>query len=637
MSKNVVMALPLEDYAIIGDTHTAALVGRDGSIDWLCLPRFDSPACFARLLGNDEHGYWKIAPSGEITGSRRHYRKDSLVLETEFDTAEGTVRVVDCMPIRENNPEVVRLVQGVHGKVTVRMELVVRFSYGSVIPWVRRLDGMRSIVVGPDALSFWAPVEVHGENMATVAEFTIASGQQVSFMLAWYPSHDSPPRPVDGQFIVEDTELCWQEWASQCTYNGRWRDLVVRSLITLKALTYQPTGGIVAAATTSLPETLGGIRNWDYRYCWLRDATFTLNALMRGGYHDEAVAWRDWLLRAVAGDPSKLQIMYGPAGERRLAEWEAEWLPGYEGSRPVRIGNAAAGQFQLDVYGEVMNALHESRRVGIHPGGPAWDLQLALLDFLEDGWRKPDEGIWEVRGPRRHFTHSKIMAWVAMDRAVKAVEQFGLEGPVDKWRKIREEIKEEVLREGFDTEKGSFTQYYGSKSLDASLLMIPLVGFLPASDPRVRSTVDAIQSELMEDGLVLRYRAEDAHEVDGLEGKEGAFLACSFWLADCLNLMGRHQEATDLFERLISLTNDVGLLSEEYDSKSQRLVGNFPQAFSHVSLVNTAFNLDHHESSSQTVRRAIAATHFSGKGWHRRRTSLSSSIHRPPKNSRGGQ
>ncbi|HEX4217540.1 MAG TPA: glycoside hydrolase family 15 protein [Acidimicrobiales bacterium] len=585
------MTLPIEDYGIIGDLHTAAMVGRDGSIDWLCLPRFDSAACFSNLLGTEEHGRWKIAPKGAHLATHRRYRGDSLVLESEFVTREGTVRLIDCMPIRQEHPEVVRLVEGVKGRVSMRMDLTIRFGYGQIVPWVRRLDGTLTAIAGPDGLSLWTPVHTRGEDYHTVADFSVSEGQQIPFTLGWFPASDEPPRPVDALYAIEDTETWWHEWVAQCTYNGPDREAVVRSLITLKALTYQPTGGIVAAATTSLPETLGGSRNWDYRFCWLRDATLTLESLMRGGFYEEAMAWRDWLLRTVAGDPSQLQIMYGAGGERRLDEWEVDWLPGYEGSTPVRIGNAASGQFQLDVYGEVMSALYEATQAGDSPSDPAWDLQCALMDFLETGWRKPDDGIWEVRGPQRHFTHSKVMAWVAVDRAIKMVENCRSEGPVDKWRALRQEIHTQVTTQGFNAKKSSFTQYYGSDALDASLLMIPLVGFLPASDPRVRGTIEAIERELVDGGFVLRYRAESAGDVDGLSGREGAFLACSFWFSDCLSMIGRDHDARTMFDRLLELRNDLGLLSEEYDTVAGRLVGNFPQAFSHVSLVNTASKL----------------------------------------------
>ena len=585
------MALPIEDYGIIGDLHTAALVGRDGSIDWLCLPRFDSAACFAKLLGDDDHGSWKLAPKGSHGATHRHYRGETLVLESEFVTDEGTVRVIDCMPIRQQHPEVVRLVEGVRGKVTMEMTLTIRFGYGQIVPWVRKTDGTLNAIAGPDGLSLWTTADCQGRDFSTVAEFTVNEGQRVPFSLTWFPANEDPPRPVDAAYAILDTELWWNDWVSQCTYEGDYREAVVRSLITLKALTYEPTGGIVAAATTSLPETLGGSRNWDYRFCWLRDATLTLESLMRGGFYQEAMAWRNWLLRATAGDPSQMQIMYGAAGERRLDEWEVDWLPGYEGSAPVRIGNAAAGQFQLDVYGEVMSALYESEPSGQGGDTPTWEFQLSLMDFLRDGWREPDDGIWEVRGPRRHFTHSKVMAWVAIDRAIKTAEEYGREAPIEQWKEIRQEIHDQVCDQGFNVSMGSFTQYYGSDQLDASLLMIPLVGFLPAHDPRVRGTVEAIERELVDGGFVLRYRTADTGDVDGLSGREGAFLACSFWLADCLSMLGRDHDARQLLDRLMGLRNDLGLLAEEYDAVAGRMVGNFPQAFSHVSLVNSAAKL----------------------------------------------
>ena len=623
------MALPIEDYGIIGDLHTVALVGRDCSIDWLCLPRFDSGACFAKLLGTEDHGSWRIAPKGAGLATNRHYRGDTLVLESEFVTDEGTVRIIDCMPIRQQHPEVVRLVQGVLGTVTMQMDLTIRFGYGQVVPWVRHTDGTLTAVAGPDALSLWTPVPTSGGDLSTTAEFTVSEGQTVPFSLSWYPATETPPRPVDALYAISDTEQWWQEWAAQCTYQGEFRDAVVRSLITLKALTYEPTGGIVAAPTTSLPEALGGGRNWDYRYCWLRDATLTLESLMRGGFYSEAMAWRSWLLRATAGDPSQMQIMYGPAGERRLDEWEADWLPGYEDSRPVRIGNAAAGQFQLDVYGEVMSALYESAQPGDHDGGPAWELQRALMEFLETGWREPDDGIWEVRGPRRHFTHSKVMAWVAIDRAIKTVEEFGVEGPVERWRQIRQEIHDQVCEQGFNASKGSFTQYYGSDQLDASLLMIPLVGFLPATDPRVKATIEAVERELIEGDFVLRYRTAESGEVDGLTGREGAFLACSFWLADCLSLLGRDHDARQLLDRLLALRNDLGLLSEGYDPVAGRLVGNFPQAFSHVSLVNSASKISgHHKPTTAHVFSGLARQAMAGDrptGMARRHMSMATS------------
>jgi len=598
---------PIEDYALIGDTHTAALVARDGSIDWMCVPRFDSSACFAALLGDNRHGRWQIKPKGEVRAVRRRYRQHTLVLETDMETESGTIRVTDCMPTRETNPVVVRLVQGLSGTVDMRMELVVRFDYGSTVPWVYNQDGLLTAIAGPDALSLWSSEETRGEDLTTVAEFTVVAGSESSFVLSWYPSHTMPPRPLAARWAIEDTVRYWQGWSDSCTYEGPYKDAVLRSLITLKALTYAPTGGIVAAPTTSLPEALGGNRNWDYRYCWLRDATLTLMSLMGGGYHEEAAAWRDWLLRAVAGDASRIQIMYGAAGERRLEEYELEWLPGYEASRPVRVGNAAAGQFQLDVYGEVMDALYQAHcdldaRDPLHVSDPAWGLQMELMKFLEEGWSRPDDGIWEVRGPQRHFTHSKVMAWVAFDRAVHAVEQLGLDGPVDRWRQIRDQLHTEICDQGWNPKVGAFTQYYGSDQLDASILMLPMVGFLPPSDERVVATVDAVQRELMHDGFVLRYRTSDDADgsVDGLSGREGAFLACSFWLVDDLALMGRADEARELFERLLGLSNDVGLLAEEYDPVAGRMVGNFPQAFSHVGLVHAARSL---ASAGETTRR----------------------------------
>jgi GH15 family glucan-1,4-alpha-glucosidase len=594
------MTLPIEDYAVIGDLHTAAIVGKNGSIDWLCLPHFDSPSCFSRLLGDESHGFWQLAPAGgdsAIVATRRSYRKDSLVLDTEFETATGTVRVTDCMPVCDSNTHLVRLVEGISGTVDMHMELAVRFDYGEVVPWVTSTDGLIRLTAGPDALALWHRVEPVGQDMRTVADFTVKEGQQVPFTFFWFPSHEEPPPPLDVQYAINLTDAHWREWASRCTYEGTYRDAVVRSLITLKALTFEPTGGIVAAATTSLPEAIGGSRNWDYRYCWLRDATLTLESLMRGGYFEEAMAWRDWLLRAVAGDVSRLQIMYGPAGERRLEEWEASWLPGYAGSAPVRIGNAASGQYQLDVYGEVMSALYSSAHAeGVHSRS-AWALQTQLVQFLETGWAEPDDGIWEVRGPRRHFTHSKVMAWVAVDRAVKTLEEWpGLEGPLEEWRVLRHKIFTEVCEKGYNKEVGAFTQYYGSDQLDASVLMIPLVGFLPATDPRVVSTVEAVEKGLVEGGFVLRYRTADDGSVDGLSGREGAFLACSFWLVDCLHMIGRTKDAEEMFGRLLDLRNELGLLSEEYDAVDGRLVGNFPQAFSHVSLVNSACRLTGHDA-----------------------------------------
>jgi GH15 family glucan-1,4-alpha-glucosidase len=578
--------LRIEDYALIGDLQTAALVGRDGSLDWLCLPRFDSPACFAALLGGPEHGRWRIAPVGGVRATERRYRDATLVLETDFRTADGTVRLVDCMPPRGEEPDVVRLVQGLEGRVELEMELVLRFDYGRVVPWVRRLDGHRLAVAGPDAVRLDAGVPTYGEDLTTRARFSVAAGEEVPFVLTWYPSQVPAPAPVVADRAVDDAEAFWRAWSGRCLVPD---PLVRRSLITLKALTYAPTGGIVAAATTSLPEQLGGVRNWDYRFCWLRDATLTLLALLDGGYVDEARAWRDWLLRAVAGDPRAMQIMYGPAGERRLPELELDWLPGYEGARPVRIGNAATSQFQLDVYGELMDALLRAREVGLEPDEHAWRLQRVVLDFLESAWSRPDEGIWEVRGPRRHFVHSKVMAWVAFDRAAKTVERFGLQGDADRWRRESAEIHREVCERGWDADRRTFTQSYGSRALDAALLMLPRVGFLPGDDPRVLGTIEAVQRELCEDGFVLRYPTEEAD--DGLPPGEGAFLPCSFWLVDALALAGRRDEARRLYDRLTGLANDVGLLSEEYDPGAKRLVGNFPQAFTHVALVHSALAL----------------------------------------------
>jgi GH15 family glucan-1,4-alpha-glucosidase len=586
------MPARIEDYALIGDTQTAALVARDGSIDWLCLPRFDSPACFAALLGGPEHGRWLLTPAGGIQRVSRRYLGHSLVLATEFQTASGTVRIVDCMPPRGREPDVVRMVEGVSGEVAMRMELIIRFDYGSIVPWVQKADGVLWAIGGPDALSLYTPVKTHGAGLTTQAEFVVKAGERIPFLLVWHPSHEPIPRPIDSLTAAAETRTWWEEWTARCCYQGPWREQVIRSLITLKALTYGPTGGIVAAATTSLPEQIGGVRNWDYRFCWLRDATFTLGALMSAGFTSEATAWRNWLLRAVAGDPEDLQIMYGARGERRLTELVLEWLPGYEGSRPVRIGNAAVHQFQLDVYGEVMDALHVARVSNIEPDPAAWALQRHLMDALETKWREPDEGIWEVRGPRRHFTHSKLMAWVAFDRAIGSSEGFGLEGPVDKWRRIRQEIHDEICRVAYDRERGSFVQSYGSHELDASLLTMPLLGFLPATDPRIVGTVNAIEKELTWHGFVQRYAMHHGSaDVDGLPPGEGTFLLCSFWLADCYTMMQRHDDAARLFERLIGLANDVGLLSEQYDPESRRMLGNFPQAFSHVGLISTALRL----------------------------------------------
>jgi GH15 family glucan-1,4-alpha-glucosidase len=579
----------IEDYGLIGDTQTAALVGRDGSIDWLCLPHFDSGACFTALLGDANNGRWLIHPSPAARSIQRRYRPETLILETDFHTESGEVRIIDFMTPRRGEPDLIRIVEGLRGEVPMRMELVIRFDYGSIVPWMRKMDGHLRAIGGPDALSLWTDVPTRGEGLTTEAEFLVQAGDRVPFLLMWHPSQTASPPPFDTLQALEDTQRWWEEWCHHCTYQGAWREQVLRSLITLKALTFAPTGGIVAAPTTSLPERIGGVRNWDYRYCWLRDATYTLYALMIGGYTEEAAAWRNWLLRAVAGDPSSLHIMYGMRGERRLPELELPWLRGYESSRPVRVGNAAATQLQLDVYGEVMDALHLARRAGLASDPDAWALQRALIGHLELAWREPDEGIWEVRGPRRHFTHSKVMAWVAFDRAVKAVERHNAPGPVERWRQLRADVHAEVCRDGFDPRRNTFTQYYGSEDLDASLLMIPLVGFLPASDPRVLGTVAAIERELMLNGFVQRYRPKQ--HIDGLPEGEGAFLACTFWLADNYALQGRREEAVRLFERLLRLCNDVGLLAEEYDPHEQRQLGNFPQAFSHVMLINTARNL----------------------------------------------
>jgi GH15 family glucan-1,4-alpha-glucosidase len=583
------MAL-IEDYALLGDLQTGALVSRDGDIDWLCLPRFDSPACFAALLDDEEAGNWRIAPASGGPATRRRYRDDSLILETEWDTPDGTVRVVDCMPPRGDEPDLVRIVEGVSGRVPMHMVLRLRFDYGHIVPWVRRNGPDLVAIAGPDAVWLRTPVPLHGEDLSTVAEFEVGPGDRVPFVMTYAPSHLPRPEPVDAERALVDTERYWTDWISRCRYSGKWEADVRGALVVLKALTYAPTGGIVAAATTSLPEQLGGSRNWDYRYCWLRDATFTLQALLGTGFVSEASAWREWLVRAVAGDPSKLQIMYGLDGSRRMPEYELPYLSGYENSAPVRIGNAAADQFQLDVWGEVLDGLHLARDAGMPTDNTAWDVQRALLDYLEGHWRDPDNSLWEVRGPRRDFVHSKVMAWAGVDRAVQTVEHHDLDGPVDRWRALRDEIHNDVCAKGFDAERNTFTQFYGSRVLDAALLLIPRVGFLRWDDPRVAGTVDAVQTELaLDDGLLQRYRYE--HGVDGLPGEEGAFLACTFWLADALHGIGRIDEAATLFERLLALRNDVGLLSEEYDATSGRQVGNTPQAFSMVGLINTARQL----------------------------------------------
>jgi GH15 family glucan-1,4-alpha-glucosidase len=607
------MPLPIEDYALIGDCHTAALVGHDGSIDWLCLPRFDSGACFAALLGGPEHGRWLIAPGTDVRRVRRKYRDGTLILETEFETNEGAVRIIDCMPLSNERWDVLRIVEGLSGRVTMRMELIIRFDYGAIVPWVQRSGDTLLATAGPDTLELHTEVAVHGENMKTAAEFSVSKGERTHFALNYRPSHEATQQAIDPEQTLAATENHWRKWSERCAFQGRWRDAVVRSLITLKALTYAPTGGIVAAPTTSLPEQQGGMRNWDYRYCWLRDATFTLNALLLAGYQDEAVAWREWLLRAAAGSPEDLQILYSVTGQRRLDEYEIGWLPGYGGAVPVRVGNAASQQFQLDVYGEVMDTLHLARAAGLEPEPAAWRIQVALLEFLESNWQRSDEGIWEVRGPRRHFTHSKVMAWVAFDRAVKDAARYGLDGPVERWRQVRDAIHAQVCESGFDSQRNAFVQSYGSPHLDASLLLIPQVGFLSPEDPRVRGTVEAIERELVVDGLVLRYST--ATDVDALPPGEGTFLPCSFWLADSLVLTGRREEGEALFERLLALRNELGLLSEEYDTGARRMLGNFPQALTHMALINTArlLSIPAHQvrHASEKGERPAAATQTS--------------------------
>lgn len=590
------MSARLEEYALIGDTHTAALVSRGGSIDWLCLPRFDSAACFAALLGDHRHGYWSLAPRGSRWRARRAYRDDTLVLETIFSTGSDEVRLIDCMPVRDKRAQLVRRVEGVRGRMPMRTELAPRYDFGRVVPWFRQRGRRWLALAGPDQLTLDADVELTvSSDHVGECEFEVGAGDVVDFRLSWQvPTEPAelPPQALDVGLAIESTERWWREWVGHAQSPGQYRDAVVRSLITLKALTYAPTGGMVAAPTTSLPERLGGVRNWDYRFCWLRDATLTLLALLDAGFEREARDWREWLLRAVAGRPDQMQILYGVDGTRWLPELELDWLPGYAGSRPVRTGNAAAGQYQLDVFGEVMDVLHQARAHGIPPEEDAWRVQRAFMDFLEGNWRYPDHGIWEMRGPRRQFTQSKVMAWVAVDRAVRAVTDFGLDGPVQKWKRLRQEIFDDVCTNGYDAERNTFVQHYGSKAVDASLLMIPNVGFLPATDPRMRGTVAAIEKELMVDSLVLRYPVSaSTSEVDALPTGEGTFLACGFWLADNYLLQGAERKGRDLFEHLLDLRNDVGLLAEEYDLDEGRLVGNFPQALSHIPLVNTAFNL----------------------------------------------
>jgi GH15 family glucan-1,4-alpha-glucosidase len=575
---------PIDSYGVIGNMKTAALVGPDGGIDWLCLPRFDSEACFAALLGTPEHGRWALAPVAPIRLVRRRYVDRSLVLETEMVTDHGAVRITDVMPPRQRDADLVRVVECTRGQVPMRMQLRPRLGYGRVVPWIRRGEGGSLAIAGPDALTLYSSVPTALEGAELSAEFLLSAGERATFVLVWHPSHEPGPRSVNPLEEIGETVKWWQRWSAQCQYRGHCEEEVTRSLLTLKALTYAPTGGIVAAATTSLPEWLGGVRNWDYRYCWLRDATFTLEALLATGFLDEARAWHDWLLRAVGGDPSQLQVMYGCAGERQLIELELPWLPGYEGSRPVRVGNAAVTQLQIDTYGELMDCFLHSRCAGLKTPEEAWNLERGIIAFVEQRWRDPDDGIWESRGGRRHYTHSRVMAWVAVDRAIKSAERFGLIAPLERWRALREEIRRDVLTHGFDERRNTFTQELGGRELDAATLMIPLVGFLPPEDSRVRGTVEALERELMWDGLLVRYRTEGQ---DGLPRGEGAFLACSFWLAQNYHLLGRHREALELLERLLDLANDVGLMAEEYDPAQRRMLGNFPQAFSHVAAVNT--------------------------------------------------
>jgi GH15 family glucan-1,4-alpha-glucosidase len=592
----------IEDYALIGDCETAALVSTSGSIDWLCWPRFDSPACFAALLGDKMNGRWSVHARDAEARVTRRYRGDTLILETSFETSSGNAIVTDFMPLRDHTSNLVRIVECTSGRVEMETEFILRFSYGSIVPWVTRTDHLLKAIAGPDMVVLRTDVPLRGEGLTTVGEFALTKGESTSFVLTWGPSHLEIPTPVDPQRSLRDTEDFWKDWAERCTYKGAWREPVLRSLLTLKALTYAPTGAIVAAPTTSLPEMIGGTRNWDYRFCWLRDATLTLLALMDAGYFDEAAAWRDWLLRAAAGSPEQAQIMYGIAGERHLLEWEVDWLAGFAGSRPVRIGNAAHAQFQLDVYGEVLDALHQGRVGGIAETKEAWQLQKSLASHVERVWQEADQSLWEVRGPAQHFTHSKVMAWVAIDRAIKAGEQFKLDGPLDAWRRTRQKIHEDVCKNAYDAKLGCFVQAYGSQLLDAATLLLPLVGFLPATDERVKGTIACVEKKLVVDGFVLRYDTQKTD--DGLPPGEGVFLACSFWLADALVLLGRHDDARRMYERLVALSNDVGLLAEEYDTERKQLAGNFPQAFSHVALVTTGLNLDRKPASPAEQRSA---------------------------------
>ena len=590
----------IEDYAFLSDTQTGALVSREGCVDWLCFPRFDSSACFASLLGEKKNGHWLFTPQDKIDKLKRRYRGDTLIVETEIETESGAVRLIDFMPPRGQNPDLIRIIEGLRGEVSMEMELIIRFEYGLVIPWVRKAHGGLEAIAGPDGLILRTPIETRGKDLTTVAEFTVKKGERIPFVLTWFASHQEPPRAINAEHALRDTEKFWTDWTQRCRYPGPWKEAVMRSLVTLKGLTYAPTGGVVAAATTSLPEEIGGVRNWDYRYCWLRDATFTLMTLMQVGYQEEAKSWREWLLRAIAGSAAQMQNMYGVHGERRLDEREIPWLSGYENSKPVRIGNAASNQFQLDVFGEVLLAMHESHIAGLETNESDWQLQVELMRFLESNWDKPDEGIWEVRGGRKQFTQSKMMAWVAFDRAVKLVEtcKCAAGEHLEKWKTIRDQIHREVCERGYNTNKKAFTQFYGSDALDASLLMMPRVGFLPVTDERVRGTIEAIERELMQDGFVLRYRNEE--NVDGLPGREGVFLPCSFWFANALHLIGRTDEAKQMFERLLTLQNDLGLFSEEYDPIAKRQLGNFPQAFTHLALVNSARILSGHEKVPQS-------------------------------------
>ena len=591
------MSCRIEDYGLIGDCETAALVGRDGSIDWLCWPAFDSDACFAALLGTHKHGRWLIAPAAEVTGTSRRYWDDTLILETRFETADGAVDLIDFMPPRGNASDVVRLVRGVRGRVRMHMQLVIRFGFGADIPWVKKSeDGSALLAIcGADMAVLRTPVETRGEDLTTVAEFEVGEGDSVPFVLTYGPSHLPVPKPIDVAHALQDAKVFWTEWCSRCTYQGEYRDLVMRSLITLKAQTFAPTGGIVAAPTTSLPEKLGGTRNWDYRFCWLRDATFTLLALMNSGYTEEAAAWHRWLLRAAAGSPANMQIMYGIMGQRRLLEWEATWLPGYEGAKPVRVGNAAHAQLQLDVYGELIDAFHQWRVAKLEMDQTSWDLECTVLQHLAGQWDKPDHGIWERRGAAKHYVLSKVMTWVAFDRGIKSAETFGFKAPLVKWRVLRDAIHRDVCANGFDPELNSFVESYGSKMLDASILLLPSVGFLPPNDPRVRGTLAAVENYLMRDGFVLRHDPREAEK----QPAEGAFLACTLWLADAYVLAGEITRAEELFARVAAIANDLGLFAEEYDTGARRQTGNFPQALTHIALINTAHNLSAAKKSTE--------------------------------------